>query len=120
MIKPEKIDYSGWANSYRLSNGQIEMIITTDVGPRIIHFGFVGSENELNVFPEMLGKTGGDEWRVYGGHRLWHAPEQNPRSYAPDNSPVRFEDHGEFVRVIQPVEASTGIEKEMDIHMVAD
>lgn len=120
MINLEKINYSGWANSYRLSNGQIELVITTDVGPRIIHFSFVGGENELNLFPDMAGKTGGDDWRVYGGHRLWHAPEQNPRSYSPDNSPVRFEDHGEFIRTIQPIEAANGIEKEMDISLSAD
>lgn len=120
MIKLEKIEYSGWANCFRLSNGQIELIVTSDVGPRIIHFGFAGGENELNVTADQAGRTGGEEWRVYGGHRLWHAPEQNPRSYSPDNNPIRVEEHGEFIRTIQPIEATTGIEKEMDIHMAAD
>ena len=26
-------------------------------------------------YDEQMGKTGGDEWRIYGGHRLWIAPE---------------------------------------------
>ena len=29
------------------------------------------------------GKTGGSEWHIYGGHRLWHAPEVMPRTYYP-------------------------------------
>ena len=32
----EKVDYYGWPNSYRLSNGAIELIATSDVGPGLI------------------------------------------------------------------------------------
>ena len=60
----EKIDYKGWPNSYRLSNGTVDLVVTTDVGPRIIRFGFVGGENEFKEYEDMLGKTGGDEWRI--------------------------------------------------------
>jgi hypothetical protein len=120
MLKVEKIEYHDWPNCYLLSNGRIDLIVTTDVGLRIIHFGFTGEENELGVFPDMLGKTGGSEWRVYGGHRLWHAPEDRARSYVPDNSPVKLERNGDMVRLIQPVEAGTGIEKEMEITLAAD
>ena len=41
----EKVPYAGWPNCYSLSNGDVELIATTDVGPRIIHCGFVGSQN---------------------------------------------------------------------------
>ena len=105
----------GWANCIHLRNNQIELMITTDVGPRIIHLGFVDDENEFATWPDMLGKTGGQEWRIYGGHRLWHAPEDPVRTYWPDNIPVQVEAHEGFVRFIQPVEESTGIVKEMDI-----
>ncbi len=116
----EKINYGGWPNSYRLANNSSELILTTDVGPRIIRFGFVGGENVFAEFPSMLGKTGGSDWRIYGGHRLWHAPEIAPRSYQPDNEPVTLEQHDGFVRVIQPVEARTGIQKEMDVRLATD
>ncbi|MBN2047840.1 MAG: hypothetical protein JW750_08370 [Anaerolineaceae bacterium] len=113
----EKVSYKGWENCYKLSNGKIELIITTDVGPRIIFFGFAGGENMFKNYDEMMGSTGGDEWMIYGGHRLWHAPEAQPRSYIPDNFPVKIEDKGDFVRVTQPVEALTGIQKEIDIYL---
>ena len=84
----EKVNYRGWPNCYRLSNGILELIITADVGPRIIRFGFVGQDNEFAEFEDMMGQTGGDEWKIYGGHRLWHAPEIPGRTYFPDNTPV--------------------------------
>lgn len=111
----EKITYQGWNNCIRLSNGLIELIITADVGPRVIRFGFLGGQNEFDE--DFLGVTGGDKWRNYGGHRLWHAPEHPVRTYAPDNGPIVVEAHDGFVRFIQPTEPSTGIQKEMDIFL---
>jgi len=116
----QKVEYGGWPNGYRWSNGLVDLVLTTDVGPRIIRFGFVGQANEFKEYPEMLGQVGGDEWRIYGGHRLWHAPEAMPRTYCPDNGPVDIQVHPTFVRLVQPVEAATGIQKEMDILLTAD
>jgi hypothetical protein len=116
MNRVAKIAYQGWPNCYRLWNDLVELIITTDVGPRLIRFGFIG-DNELAEFPADLGQTGGNEFRVYGGHRLWHAPESKERTYSPDNSPVTLEQKAECVRVIQPTETMTGIQKEMEISL---
>ena len=113
----QKTAYRGWPGCYRLSNSLIDLVVTTDVGPRIIRFGFVGEENEFKEYVDTAGKVGGDEWRIYGGHRLWHAPEARPRTYCPDNSPVTLEEHGDFVRLVQPTEAPTGIQKEIDIRL---
>jgi hypothetical protein len=115
-----KIAYKGWPNCYRLSNELVDLIATTDVGPRVIRFGFVDQDNELKEYEEMMGLTGGDEWRIYGGHRLWHAPEVQPRTYFPDNSPVKLEEHDGFVRLVQPVEPTTGIQKEIDLRLSPD
>lgn len=111
----EKITYRGWPNCYRLANGKVELIVTGDVGPRIIRFGFIGDDNEFGEFPEQVGQTGGSEWRIYGGHRLWHSPEDKVRSYYPDNGPVKVAEENGIVRVIQPPEATTGIQKELAI-----
>jgi hypothetical protein len=111
----EKIEYRGWENCYRLSNDVVDLIVTADVGPRIIRFGFVDGENEFYEDEALWGRTGGDAWVNYGGHRLWHAPEARPRTYASDNDPVAVEVHKGFVRFAQPVERSTGIRKEMDV-----
>jgi hypothetical protein len=112
-----KTTYKGWPNCFQLSNGLVDLIVTTDVGPRVIRFGFVGEDNEFKEYAAHSGKMGGKEWRLYGGHRLWHAPEDDPRSYVPDNAPVSLEEHKDFIRLVQPTEDRTGIQKEIDIAM---
>jgi hypothetical protein len=119
-VQISEVDYRGWPNSLRLANGLVDLVVTTDVGPRVIRWGFAGGENEFAEFESDLGLTGGSGLRLYGGHRLWHAPEVMPRTYGPDNGPVALEQHGEFVRVIQPVEPGTGIQKELDIALDPD
>lgn len=115
--KLEKINYGGWPNCYRLSNGIVDLVATTDVGPRIIRFGFVGEQNEFKEYQEMLGQTGGDQWRIYGGHRLWHAPEDTARTYFPDNFPVELHQHADHMRLVQATEPTTGIQKEIDVRL---
>ena len=110
----EIVDFGGWANSIRLSNGEIELVVTTDVGPRIIRLGFVGGQNLFHNYPSTLGRTGDPEWNNYGGHRLWHAPEVFPRTYAPDNVPVEHAWDGKSL-TLRSVEPSNGIEKEIRI-----
>lgn len=116
----EQIKYGGWSRNYRMSNGLIDLVITGEVGPRIIRFGFVDEANMFCEVDAMLGKTGGDTFRIYGGHRFWHAPEHPVRTYFPDNVPPEVIEHDGFVRVIQPVEPTTGIQKELDITMADD
>jgi len=113
----KKVAYRGWKNCCRISNGKTELIVTTDVGPRVIRFGFVGGQNLFKEYPEFLGKRGGKKWVNYGGHRLWHAPEDEKRTYCPDNSPVAVEQRAGTVRFIQPVETMTGIQKEIEIKL---
>jgi hypothetical protein len=115
-----KTDYKGWPNCYRMTNGEIELIATSDVGPRIIRLGFVGGDNLFAEYPDMLGKTGGDEWRIYGGHRLWHAPEAKPRTYWPDNTPIEAREGKNRLTLIQPTEPTTGIQKTIELTMRPD
>ena len=116
----EIIEFEGWPNCIRLSNGEIELIVTTDVGPRIIRCGFIRGRNLFHVSGKDRGKTGGSEWRIYGGHRLWHSPEVMPRTYFPDNGRVAYKWDGTTLKVTQPVEKSTGIIKEMEIILDKD
>ncbi len=111
----EKVSYGGWKNCIRLTNGRIELIATTDVGPRIIRFGNVGGQNLFKEYKDLLGKTGGRNWNIYGGHRLWHAPEASPRTNHPDNEPVPYNWDGETLKLTQDIESTTGIRKEIEI-----
>lgn len=116
-MKPEisKIEYGGWPNCYRLSDGQVEIIATTDVGPRIVRCGFVGDKNLFAELEGQMGKTGGDRWLNYAGHRLWHSPEKRNRTYWPDNTPIEISVMPDGLRLKQYVEPNTGIEKEIVI-----
>ena len=111
----EKISYQGWNNCYRLANDQIELIITADVGPRIIHFGFLNGKNMFHQYPEQMGVTSSEEWLNFGGHRLWHAPESKVRTYYPDMEPVLVQEIDNGLVVTQQPEKTTGIQKQIQI-----
>jgi hypothetical protein len=113
--KVEKVTYRGWDNCYRVANGSIELIATSDVGPRIIHCGFAGAKNLFKVYDEMAGQTGGDDWKIYGGHRLWHSPEDKVRTYERDNEPIAAEEIAGGIRLQQKVEERSGIEKTIEV-----
>ena len=116
-VHVQKKTYGGWDNCVQMTNGIVDLIVTTDVGPRIIRYGFPGQENELCEVESTLGLTGGDEWRIYGGHRLWHSPEDRNRTYEPDNSPVAWEEIPDGIKTSQGIEAAARIRKEMEIRL---
>src|SRR5260370_27295010 len=98
-VKIEKTQYRCWPNCYRNSNGEVELMVTTDVGPRIIRYSFVGGRNLFKEFDEQMGKHGESSWQPRGGHRLWMAPEDPVLTYALDNSPIHAEVKGDAVEL---------------------
>jgi hypothetical protein len=119
-VKIEKTAFRGWPNCYRVSNGTVEFIATTDIGPRIISFGFVGGANLFFVREEFAGQTGGPEWKNYGGHRIWHAPEDKVRTYEPDNSPIDAKVVANGLVLTMPTGPLSGIQKEIEITLDPD
>lgn len=85
------MNYQGW-DCARFESGGIEALVTLDVGPRVIRLGPVGAPNLLHEDPEDRGMRGGDRFRLYGGHRLWVAPEDLEVTYAPDNERIELSD----------------------------
>jgi hypothetical protein len=118
--KIEKISYQGWPNSYRLTNGEVELVITSDIGPRIIRYAFAGGRNLFHEFASEMGKSGESTWQNRGGHRLWVAPEAPPPSpitYALDNFPVDIAlDDGAIIATPQ-VEQEAGLQKQLVVKM---
>ena len=112
----EKTAWSGWPNCYRVANGKVELIVTTDIGPRVMRYGFVNGQNLFKEFPEQLGKSGERDYQLRGGHRLWVAPEELRTSWALDNTAVRAETGDGVLTVTQPVD-SAGIEKRIAIRL---
>jgi hypothetical protein len=92
----EIVPFSGWSRNARIVCNDVEMLVTLDVGPRIISYGFIGGPNELHVSEKTAGQTGGDEFHSYGGHRLWIAPEEDPKTFTPDNDAVEYTMDGDW------------------------
>jgi hypothetical protein len=82
------LSFAGWKNNLRLANEHAELIITLDVGPRVISYRASDGENVFKTFDAQLGGTGEPEWQSRGGHRFWLAPEDAVLSYIPDNDTV--------------------------------
>ncbi|HTT63172.1 MAG TPA: hypothetical protein VMG35_15060 [Bryobacteraceae bacterium] len=116
-VKIEKTNYKGWPNSYRITNGEVELIVTSDIGPRIMRYAFVGGQNFFKEFAETLGKSGEPAWVLRGGHRIWAAPEDAVRTYAPDNGPVHIEIKDGVLTATEPVEPLTGLEKQITVKL---
>lgn len=116
----EKLEWKGWPNCWRLSNGTVELIVTQDIGPRIMRYAFVGGQNLFKEFTDELGKSGESTWTLRGGHRLWKGPEDRYATYALDNSPIEIEAAGNTLIATQLVEPETGLQKRMEIQLAAE
>jgi hypothetical protein len=102
-----------------MSNGEVELVVTGDVGPRVMRYGFAGGQNFFKEFAAQLGKTGEASWQPRGGHRVWIAPEDPVKSYAPDNDLVAIHVQEREIVCTGPVEALTGMEKTITVRMAA-
>jgi hypothetical protein len=118
-VSIEKTEYKGWKNCYRVTNGEVELIVTGDVGPRIIRFGFVGGQNLFKEFADQLGKSGEDKFQLRGGDRVWKAPEDPVATWAPDNVAVEIQVTATGLIAREPIEPLTNLQKEIEVSMAA-
>ncbi len=116
-VTVEKTQYKGWVNCYRVTNGEVELIVTGDVGPRIIRFGFVGGQNLFKEFAQQLGKSGEEKFQLRGGDRVWKAPEDPIATWAPDNVPVEIKVTPTGLIAREPVEPLTKLQKEIEVSL---
>jgi hypothetical protein len=117
VIRIERREYRGWPNSYVLSNDCVELVVLADVGPRVIRYAFMCGENQFHELEKQAGCSGGDDFRLYGGHRLWVWPEVQ-RTYFPDNRSVGVSINPAGATFTAPIEAvppGTHLEKSISI-----
>src|SRR5262245_27827531 len=67
-VTVESVAYQGWKNNLRMSNGDAELLVTLEVGPRILSYRLQGGRNIFKEYPEQLGKSGEGAWMMRGGH----------------------------------------------------
>ena len=115
-----KITVEMHADCIELCSGQFRIAVTTACGPRVIG-GFIGdSQNIFRVMPNEPMASVDTGFRLYGGHRLWQAPEVAPRTYAPDNEPVSITERECGVEFTSPVEALSGLQKSILIEALGN
>jgi hypothetical protein len=115
-VTVEKVEYQGWKNNLRLGNGDVELIVTLDIGPRILSYRLANGKNAFKEYADQMGKAGEDEWKIRGGHRLWCGPEDHTRTYALDNEPVTYEEAGPGIIKVRPKpDTDYGVQKEIEI-----
>lgn len=103
------MEKSEWQGDEIVSE-EVKVLVTTQVGPRVISLRFKGGEN---LFYEMKEEGGGD-YRHYGGHRLWTTPEDISYTYHVENSPVIKDQSGWYYSSPDP----RGIQKSFKIEEV--
>ena len=117
----EQRPYGGWNQAHLIDNDHLELVVVTEIGPRVMHLGLKGSHNLFRNLEHELGQTGGEEFRLYGGQRLWALPESAQETYCPDNVPVDFRQLSEHVfQTVAPVEETTGLQKELRIELASN
>ncbi len=126
MIEISRFTDKTFGNCVKMSNGTIELHVTIDFGPRVIHFARVGMENmffndtDKTTLGEPQEVYGGDCLKLYGGHRIWIAPEILPRCYYPDSAAVEYHEIENGVSFVAPVERVNNIQKIMNIQLMED
>ena len=114
----QEIAYAGWKRNLRLQGRTTELVITLDIGPRIIRYAFPDAPNVFKEMPGQMGGAGEKEWVIRGGHRFWTAPEGD-HSYEIDNGPVTWKKLDESaVEIIQPAGSIFGFQKTLRVELL--
>lgn len=121
-INYKEISYLTFGNCLEISTDEIELIVTLDIGPRVISYK---RHNGKNVFYQDPDKTffvsneetdsyfyKGAKWYGYGGHRLWRAPESYT-TYYPDNEKVDYEVKDNTFRFLSKKQIYNEVEMEI-------
>ncbi|MCL5269907.1 MAG: hypothetical protein M1457_04975 [bacterium] len=110
-MKIEQTAFGPWKGAWRLEHEGVEMIVVTEVGPRILSLRLAGEDNIL--FDDSRGSLTRGDWNIWGGHRFWVAPESES-TYEADNAPCTVEVGGDCLRATGRPEKS-GLEKTLEI-----
>ncbi len=120
MIDVKEISYEHYGSCISISNRIIELIVTVEKGPRIVHLGFVGEENMLfqdkaqthfflnNEISQICGQTA--YHYLYGGHRFYLSPSHLPEARYPDNDAVVYSIDDDGVLFQAPTQKTSGIQ----------
>jgi hypothetical protein len=114
------MDYYGLPTG-SISNPFLRLDYLAQGGPRLVRLVRAGTEiNLLAEAPQTHWETPYGEYHLWGGHRLWHAPEDFPRSSIPDDDSLQIETLPDGVRLVGGLEVSTGMRKTIEVRLLPD
>jgi hypothetical protein len=113
-------DYHG-RPTRRLDTDHLWVEALSTAGPRIVRLGLAGSdENVLAETPDDGWDTPFGRYELFGGHRLWYAPEDPERGAVPDDDGLALEDGPDSLRLTGRVEAPTGLVRTIVIEILSE
>ncbi len=113
-------EYSLSGKTLFAKNDFITIGIPLNYGLRISYLSYNGSDNLFFEQPkDMTDLTTPEGWRIYGGHRLWVAPEGD-ETYYPDNEPISYEILEDKIIIRQKNDPWLMLEKSMQISFLSD
>lgn len=106
--------------SRSISTETITLEYLERAGPRIVRLSF---RDDPNLFAEVPGftiPTPLGDYHLWGGHRLWHAPEEMPASYIIDDDGLTIHELPDGVILEGKIEPQTGLRKKIEIRLAPD
>jgi hypothetical protein len=109
------IDFTG-IECIEAGFGEINLLVSRSVGPRILSFSYRDSGN---IFAELPGLSvehpEKGKYFFYGGHRLWVAPEIPSITYIPDSRPIAINAEPQAIELADKEANEAGIRKSIRI-----
>jgi hypothetical protein len=110
-------DFYGRATR-RIANDDLWVEVLANAGPRIVRLGLTGSSrNLLAETPDAGWQTPNGRYELFGGHRLWFAPEDPDRVAVPDGDGLVVDPEPGGIRLTGPAEQPTGLVRSMTLRL---
>lgn len=102
-----------------LENEYLKLELLQEAGPRIVRLiPADGGVNLLAELPDVQLPSPHGPYTLYGGHRLWHAPEDPARTYVPDDEGVTVHATPYGARMHLPADAHSHITRTMEVELL--
>lgn len=108
-------------DAVELRHKGLRLVLVTGIGPRIAFFGRENGKNLL--YWNIEGDANGEEWKLYGGHRVWitrPGADESVDTYAADNLPCAVEIGPNSVTAAAPVHPFTKLERSIRVEALKD
>jgi hypothetical protein len=101
-----------------LENEYVRLEYLSQAGPRIVRLILAGnSDNLLAETPGLSWETPYGIYHLYGGHRLWYAPEKAGLTSLPDDAGLQIEPFEQGVRLFGAREVVGGLSKTLVVRL---